>query len=291
MLDREEYIEQAYFFRALAERSNQSIATQDLLMSIREEVLATTKLPLAIDFLAAELRLHGVFATAMRRMLHYFTSFQVYVVEAAEDERGRFDLSVGLDILRREAEYRAAGSTQQGMFFFQFECLCRNRLGYDHGLAAMADDPLYDDHWRQWIGSIRRQIGMVELTDLLYVRSAHSIDRNPTEVVDATKPVLFGAKEGRIALAHRRKDPLLFFAAIQRHLGYPSVPRPKRADESRELLPLLLRRVERLESRLKLLEEEQRGGIDLSRFSATGRMPADANEDVPIPPFDAAPPE
>ena len=31
-------------------------------------------------------------------------------------------------------------------------------------------------------------------------------------------------------------------------------------------IPLLLRRVERLEQRLKLVEEEQRGGIDLSKF-------------------------
>ena len=34
-------------------------------------------------------------------------------------------------------------------------------------------------------------------------------------------------------------------------------------DESRLLLPTLLRRVERLETRLKLIEEEQKGGIDL----------------------------
>ncbi len=33
------------------------------------------------------------------------------------------------------------------------------------------------------------------------------------------------------------------------------------------MIPLLMRRVERLEQRLKLVEEESRGGIDLSRFS------------------------
>jgi hypothetical protein len=69
-----------------------------------------------------------------------------------------------------------------------------------------------------------------------------------------------------IALAHRQKDPLWLFAALERHLNYPTVPRPKRVDENKQILPLLLRRVERLESRLKLLEEEGRGGIDLSRF-------------------------
>ena len=62
----------------------------------------------------------------------------------------------------------------------------------------------------------------------------------------------------------------MLFAALQRHLGYPSVPRPPRADEQKNVLPLLLRRVERLEARLKLVEEEQRGGIDLSRFMGGG---------------------
>jgi hypothetical protein len=59
---------------------------------------------------------------------------------------------------------------------------------------------------------------------------------------------------------------LLLFSALERHLNYPRVPRLQPIDESRTLLPQLLRRVERLETRLKLLEEEQRGGIDLSRF-------------------------
>ena len=60
------------------------------------------------------------------------------------------------------------------------------------------------------------------------------------------QPVLFGEGEGRIALANRGKDPLLLFAALHRHLGYPEVPRPPRPDESPQLIPLLLRRVERI---------------------------------------------
>ncbi|MES1213341.1 MAG: hypothetical protein ABUL64_02030, partial [Singulisphaera sp.] len=109
MLDREEYIEQAYFFRVLAERAEQKMATQDLLKSVREEILATTKLPLAIDFLASELTLIGVFGPAMARLSHYFTPFQTFVVEAAENERGKFDFAVALAILEREALYRAEG--------------------------------------------------------------------------------------------------------------------------------------------------------------------------------------
>ena len=81
------------------------------------------------------------------------------------------------------------------------------------------------------------------------------------------KPMLFGEKEGKIAWANRKKDPLYLFAALQRHLGYPAVPRPKKLDETQSALPLILNRLERLETRLKLLEEEQKkGGIDLAKF-------------------------
>ena len=51
MLDREEYIEQAYLFRTLGERMRDGAATQEALVSLGHEVLATTKLPLAIDYL------------------------------------------------------------------------------------------------------------------------------------------------------------------------------------------------------------------------------------------------
>ena len=65
ILDREEYVEQAYFFRTLRERMEQSLSTQELLVSIRQEVLSTTKLPMALDFMADELKLTGGFATAI----------------------------------------------------------------------------------------------------------------------------------------------------------------------------------------------------------------------------------
>ncbi len=61
------------------------------------------------------------------------------------------------------------------MFLYQFECLCRNRLGYDRGLSAMAEDPSYDAVWREWILTVRRQIGIIDLADLIYVRSEHYV--------------------------------------------------------------------------------------------------------------------
>ncbi|HEX5102177.1 MAG TPA: hypothetical protein VFV87_00090, partial [Pirellulaceae bacterium] len=55
---------------------------------------------------------------------------------------------------------------------------------------------------------------------------------------------------------------------------YPVVPRPKRPDESVNLLPLLNLRVERLESRLKLFEEENRkGAIDLTKLYGKSDQP------------------
>lgn len=276
MLEREEYIEQAYFFRMLRERMRQNMATQDLLVSLREEVLSTTNLPMAIDFLGMELRHSGVLATAMVRLAHYFTPFQTYVIAQAENDRSRFDFFVALEILELEAAYRSKDPCRPGMFLYQFEALCRNRLGYDKGLEAVALDPIYDQHWKEWILTVRRQIGLVDFADLIYLRSEHYVRNRARQGVPAAEndpPMLFGEKDGKIALANRRKDPLLLFAALERHLNYPTVPRPKPVDETKQILPNLLRRVDRLENRLKLLEEEGRGGIDLTKFYGPGKGP------------------
>lgn len=297
-LGREEYVEQAHLFRALGERLRDNVPMQEVLSTVREEVLATTKLPMAIDFLLSELRHAGVLSTAMSRLTHYFTPFQIYVVQEAEDERRRFDLRVALEVLRREAEYRAEGPTRQGLFLYQFEALCRNRLGYDRGLEAVARDPAFDEVWSDWIRTVRRQIGMVDLADLIYVHSEYyrkraegrereragssstpgaSVDLAggdaPTRAQNSQGLALFGEREGRIALANRRKDPLYLFASLHRQLGYPEVPLPPRADAEQALLPQIARRLEQLETRMKLVEEEQRGGIDLTKFYERPEIP------------------
>ena len=274
MLEREEYVEQAHFFKTLAERNELGQSTQELLGMVREEVLSTTKLPMAIDFLAGELKLNGVFHTAMEKLNHYFTPFQSFVVSEAENDRGRFDMLTALQILAREAVYRAADATPQGVFLYEFESIARNRLGYDRGLTAIAGDTLFDSAWKEWIAIARHQIGLVDFADLIYVRSEHYRRRQPArgaeeDVAQQEKPALFGEGEGRIAVANRGKDPLLLFNALHRHLGYPEVPRPARPDESPQLIPQLLRRMERAEARLKLFEEELKGGIDLTRFYAS----------------------
>jgi len=246
MLEHEEYVEQAYFFRALMERIPQNLPMQECLRQIKEELLASAKLPMAVDFLRTELEHAGVIATAMARLPHYFTPFQTYIVREAENDRGRFDLLVALDILRAEAEYRAKGATRQGMFIFQFELLCRNRLRYDQGLTAVAADDWYDSDWKEWILIVRRQVGIIDFADLVYVRSEYYQKRRRSasqEPLEPEKPVLFGEKEGKIAWANRNKDPLFLFAALQRHLGYPAVPRLKPPDESPQQLHQMMRRI------------------------------------------------
>jgi hypothetical protein len=304
LLGREEYIEQSHFFRALGERLAENVPAQEVLASVREEVLATTKLPLAIDFLLGELRHEGLLGPALAMLPHYFTPFQAFVIQESENARLRFDLRVGLEILSREAEYRAGEPSREGIFLYQFEALCRNRLSYDRGLEAVARDPAFDDTWREWIRKVRRQIGMVDIADLIYVHSqyywqrqdnsgsqrggARALERSEGRTAaiedvqqragaeDGPAPLeqneerimLFGEREGRIALANRRKDPLFLFSSLHRQLGYPEVPRQKPADKEQALLPQLARRLEQLELRLKLIEEDRRGEVDLSQFYA-----------------------
>jgi hypothetical protein len=273
MLDREEYIEQAYLFRSFGERIVAGIAAQEALVAIGQEVLATSKLPMALDYLASELKLVGTLSTAMARLPHYFTHFQTFVIETAEEEGGRFDMRTALAMLEREASYRAEGVTPQGLFLYRFECLSRNRLDYARGLTAIAADDLFNADWKAWIETVSRQMGLIDLADLVYVRSPEywRVEKRDALVAGRSAPepdraILFGDKEGRIARANRGKDPMFFFAALQRQLGYPAIPRVAPLAPSAESPALLARRLERLEMRVKLLEEESRGGIDLSRF-------------------------
>ena len=279
VLQREEYVEQAYLFRGLADRASAGEPIQELLKNLREEILATTNLPHAIDYLLAELSHVGMMSTAMGKMAHYFAPFQTYLIGQAESEQGRFDMNQALVILEREAKMRADAVEPVALFFFQFEVICRNRLTYDHGLVAMSSDPAYDNHWSSWLLDIRHKIGIVDIADLVYVHSQYYQQRQQQTGVsdyEVADPVLFGTREGRVALANRSKETLYFFAALQRQLAYPQVPRPKRHNPNEDLLPKLARQLERFEVRLKLLEDEQREkGIDLSQFYGDQGNPSD----------------
>ena len=281
VLDREEYIEQAYFFKTFLERLDEDLPSQEILMSIKEEILATTKLPLALEVLRGEMMLKGRLCEGMAHLGHYFAPFQTFVMRQSEEDRTKFDQRVALQILEREARYRGENAKPAGLFVYQFECISRNRLGYDKGMAAIADDPVFDANWREWILKARLQLGAVEFADMIYFRSEFYLEErrkliDPNEIASA--PILFGRQEGRIAKANRGKDPLYLFAALQRQLGYPSVPRSKSAKDLK-LPPHLELRLQRVEKRIQLLEAETKGQLDLSEFYAQPRHFENPNAD------------
>src|SRR5258708_29726360 len=123
ILDREEYIEQVYFFRTLRERLTEGMATQDVLERIDQEILSTTRLPYAIQFLATEVKHSGLLSTGFARLAHYFTPFQAFVVRGTEREAQRFSTDTAFLVLQREADYRAGSWTCSGLFIYQFEIL------------------------------------------------------------------------------------------------------------------------------------------------------------------------
>lgn len=266
--DREEYVEQAYFFRVMRERLRDNLAAQELLQGIHQEILSTTRLPYALQFLATEIKHSGLLSTGFARLAHYFAPFQTFLIRQTEVDARRFGMEMALLVLEREAAYRATPPAPQGLFFFQFETLCRNRLGYDEGLTAMADDPFFDTDWRAYLELVRRQLGSVDFADLIYLRSAVYVSdqRRQQPAYEPPVPALFGEKEGKIARAHRGRDPLYLFAALQRQLGYPEVPRPQPRDDLATRLEALKVRFRELEQRLALVEGEVRGQVDLSQF-------------------------
>ena len=270
LLDREEYIEQAHFFRVYRERLEENVPSQEILSTVHEEILATTRLPLAIAFLRGEIMHTGKISDGMERLSHYFTPFQTFVMSRAEADRSRFHQKIALQILQREAEYLSGTPTPAALFVYQFECIARNQLGYDRGMTAIAEDPLYNEEWRAWILKTRFRLGATDFGDLIYHRSEHYVEerRRATGRDDyqPSHPVLFGVQEGRIAKANRGKDPLYMFAALQRQLGYPSVPRIKPKPAGPVIPPAIEQRFQRLEKRLKLLESEVKGELDLTQF-------------------------
>ncbi|QEG22602.1 hypothetical protein [Mariniblastus fucicola] len=273
VLSPEEYVEQAYLFKALMERMSADEPIQELLGYLREEILATTKLPMAIDFLLAEVKQLGTMATAMKRIAHYFTPYQSFLIGTAEDDHAQLQMRSALHLLYHDAKLRSEHADRPTMFFHQFESLCRHSLDYDYGLQAIAVDPIYDDTWQRWILGVRHKLGMVDMADLVYIHSEYYLQRK-REDDETPDPILFGEKEGRIALANRTKETHYLFLALQRQLGYPPVPLPQKVDPADELIPKLKRMVERLEVRVKFLEDEQRNqGIDLSKFYKKNQKP------------------
>jgi len=252
------------------------------LEQVGQEILATTRLPYAVQFLTAEVKHTGLLSSGFARLPHYFTPFQAFVVRCTELERLRFATEISLLVLQREAEYRAGTPTPSGLFVYQFEVLCRNRLGYTEGLNGMIGDPFYPPDWCDFLGMVRDQVGLVDLAEMLFLRSEQYISERRRQEPDYEPPLppVFGAKEGKIAGANRGKDPLYLFAALQRQLNYPEVPRPKPRDDLAAKLDGMLVRLRELGTRLNLAEGELRGQVDLSQFGKPELLNDLPDEDI-----------
>lgn len=268
ILDREEYVEQAYFFRIFRERIAENVPAQDILERVHEEVLTSTRLPYAIQFLGTEMKHTGELASGFAKLPHYFTPYQAFVIRHAEQQGSRFPMTTALLVLEREAAYKSESPTKPGLFVYQFEAISRNRLGYVDGLTAMAADPHYDSIWKVYIETVRRQVGVFDFADLVFVRSELYVKeqrlRDPR--YEPSLPPIFGEKEGKIARASRGRDPLYLFAALQRQLGYPVVPKYAQKDDLASKFEAIQKTLKDLETRLRLAESELRGTIDLSQF-------------------------
>ncbi len=266
--DRDECIEQAYFFRMCRERIADNIPAQEILARADEELLATTKLPMAVQFLSAELRHTGLLASGFARLPHYFTPFQTFVVAQAELDGRKFSMPAAFLVLEREAAYKANQPTPPGLFVFHFETIARNRLGYDDGLKASGGDPFFDGYWSDYIDLVKRQVGTFDFSDLVYVRSQlYVIDQQRSRPnYEPPVPPLFAEKEGKIAKASRGRDPLFLFAALQRQLGYPEVPKPRPRDDISTQLEMLKVKFRDMDARLRIAESELRGTFDPMKF-------------------------
>lgn len=268
VLDREEYVEQAYLFHMVRERMADNLPAQDVLVQAADELLTTTRLPLAVQFLSTELKHTGLLASGFVRLPHYFTPFQAFVVQQAESAGLKFAMPTAFLVLEREAAYKAGTPTPPGLFVYQFETIMRNRLGYNDGMTAMAADPYYDANWQDYIDLVRRQVGVIDFADLVYLRSELLVkdQRRADPGYAPSSPPIFGEKEGKIAKASRGREPLYLFAALQRQLGYPEVPKYNLRTDVTVRFDALEARLRDLETRLRMTEGEVRGNIDLSQF-------------------------
>ena len=266
--DRAECVEQAHFFGLFRERVAENMPAQDILARVDQEVLPGTKLPFAIQFLTTELRHTGRLSYGFAKLPHYFTPFQAFVVKQAEEEKTRLTMPIALTILELEAKYKAETPTPAGLFVYQFESISRNRLGYDEGLRATAADPFMGPDWAEYVELVRRQAGTIDFCDLVYIRSELYVRDQKRKKPDyeVPVPVLYGEREGRIAQASRGRDPLFLFAALQRQLGYPEVPRIKPRDDTQSQLEAMRTQFREMEARLRILEGESRGTFDPTQF-------------------------
>ena len=132
---------------------------------------------------------------------------------------------------------------------------------------------------------------MVDIADVIYVHSEYYWQRQRTARADSTaargpRECRRAATEERARHRRQRTTPSSSSASAKAASPWPIArrircscsprctgswatrrcPASKPADKEQALLPQLARRLEQLEMRLKIIEEEQRGGLDLTKF-------------------------
>ena len=229
VLEREEYIEQVYFFRAVRERLVDGLPSQEILAQIGEELTVNNQA--AHRRLLSACRNEGNRRHGARhgRIAHYFTPFQAHVVSQAENESSRFPMEQALLVLEHEAKFKAEQPAWHRALRVSIRGARANRLGYNKGLAAMAADPLYTEDWQDYILTLRTRLGDVDFADLIFVRSEQFVQerrRNPNPEFQPKFPVLFGAKGGKSPGPTAAAIPCISLQPFSARLGYPEVPHP-----------------------------------------------------------------
>src|ERR1041385_4612673 len=97
---------------------DEQIPTQVVLERIHEEILAITRLPMAIQFLSTELKHSGLLSSGFARLGHYFTPFQAFIVRQTEEHHLKFNIESALLVMEREARYRAGDWTRAALFVY-----------------------------------------------------------------------------------------------------------------------------------------------------------------------------
>ena len=139
-------------------------------------------------------------------------------------------MRIGLEILERLAKYCAESATPAGVFLYQFETISRNRLRYDPGLAATCVDPIFDDAWREWLQMVRNQVGIVDLADLVYLRSAYHVQRREARGLGDDSPtpvVLLGEKRRENRVGEPSQGTIAAAVCLAEAPGVSSCPPPQ----------------------------------------------------------------
>ena len=252
VLDRDEYVEQAYLFRAFRDRLADNLPAQDILTRVHEELLSSTRLPYAVQFLVAELKHSGLLASGFEKLPHYFTPFRR--LSSGKQKRNRALPMTTLCSSWSASALQSRDSNEAGLVHIPVRDDRRNRLGYLGGTAA-SRDPLYDGEWRAFVsGSKPRQVGDMDFADLVYLRSELYVQEQRREsIVRTFTNALFGEKEGKIAKASAAAG--LHCICSPPSKGNSAIQVPRYTQRRRQIeMGEAREETTRLETRLKLAE-------------------------------------